>query len=68
MKDFVYSKKTYNFLKKNMIFSEPKKEEEIFDLWYRGYSNVEIGNEVNFSEGTIRNRKKDLMRRANQLI
>ena len=62
------SKKSYNFLLKNMIFSEPKKEREIFELWFKGYNNVQIGNEVNFSEGTIRNRKKELTRKARQLI
>ncbi len=68
LKDFKFSKKTYSFLMENMIFSEPKKEKEIFELWYKGYNNIQIGNEVNFSEATIRNRKRDLIKRANQLI
>ena len=51
-----------------MIFNEPKKEREIFELWYKGYNNIQISNEVNFSEGTIRNRKKELIQKASKLI
>ena len=68
MKDFKFSKKTYTYLLNNMIFNEPKKEREIFELWYKGYNNIQISNEVNFSEGTIRNRKKELIEKASKLI
>ena len=68
MKDFKFSKKTYNFLLENMIFNEPKKEREIFEMWFKGYNNIQISAEVNFSEGTIRNRKKELVEKASKLI
>lgn len=68
MKDFRFSKKTYDFLLENMIFNEPKKEKEIFEMWFKGYNNIQISAEVNFSEGTIRNRKKELVEKASKLI
>ena len=68
MKDFRFSKKTYDFLIENMIFNEPKKEREIFEMWFKGYNNIQISAEVNFSEGTIRNRKKELVEKASKLI
>lgn len=68
MKDFKFSKKTYDFLLENMIFNEPKKEKEIFEMWFKGYNNIQISAEVNFSEGTIRNRKKELVEKASKLI
>ncbi len=51
-----------------MYFNEAKKEKKIFELWRKGYNNCDIAKEVGYVEGTIRNRKKDLINRCNELL
>ena len=49
----------YNFVMASMYFNETKKEREILDLWRKGVNNCDIGKQVGYTEGTIRNRKKE---------
>lgn len=58
----------YKFIIKNVIFSEPKKEKEIFDLIIRGYTNMEIGYKVGMSTRTIYRRKRDIIEKILPLL
>ena len=58
----------YNFIIKNVIFNEPKKEKEIFDLLVRGYNTLEISDKIGMSERTIYRRKKQLKEKINSLF
>ena len=58
----------YNFIIKNVIFNEPKKEKEIFDLLVRGYNKLEISDKIGMSERTIYRRKKQLKEKINSLF
>ena len=37
-------------------------------MWHKGYNNCDIAKEVGYTEGTIRNRKKDLITRCKLLL
>ena len=50
----------YNYILKNVIFNEPKKEKEIFKLLVKGYNAPEIGEKIGMHERTIYRRKKDI--------
>lgn len=65
---FIENEHLFNFVMSTMYFSEARKEKEIFILWRKGYNNCDIAKEVGYTEGTIRNRKKDLTSRCNELI
>jgi len=58
----------YNFIVKNIIFNEPKKEKEIFDLLVKGYNTLEISDKIGMSERTIYRRKKQLKEKINSLF
>lgn len=65
---FIENEHLYNFILSSMYFNEAKKEKRIFELWRKGYNNCDIAKEVGYVEGTIRNRKKDLINRCNELL
>ena len=58
----------YNFIVKNIIFNEPKKEKEIFDLLVKGYNAIEIGDRIGMCERTIYRRKKELKQKIINLF
>lgn len=64
-KNLSITKKQFIFLIENMFFNEKKREKKIFDMWYKGYNNVEIANVLNLSSKTIYRRKKELLKRIN---
>lgn len=65
---FIENEHLYNFILTSMYFNEAKKEKEIFELWRKGYNNCDIAKQVGYTEGTIRNRKKELATRSTKLI
>ena len=65
---FIENEHLFNFVISTMYFNEAKKEKEIFELWRKGYNNCDIAKQVGYTEGTIRNRKKDLTERSNLLL
>ena len=65
VKNLSITKKQFIFLIENMFFNEKKREKKIFDMWYKGYNNVEIANVLNLSSKTIYRRKKELLKRIN---
>ena len=65
---FIENEHLFNFVITTMYFNEVKKEKEIFELWRKGYNNCDIAKQVGYTEGTIRNRKKDLIKRCNILL
>lgn len=65
---FIENEHLYNFIIATMYFSEAKHERKIFELWRKGYNNCDIAKEVGYTEGTIRNRKKELTIRCNNLL
>ena len=58
----------YNLLLNKMYFNKVRNEREVFELWHDGENNCTIAKKLNVSEGTVRNRKKALTVRANELI
>ena len=65
---FIENEHLYNFVLTTMYFNEARKEKEIFILWRKGYNNCDIAKQVGYTEGTIRNRKKELILRCNHLL
>lgn len=65
---FIENEYLFNFILNTMYFNEAKKERDIFILWRKGYNNCDIAKQVGYTEGTIRNRKKDLEKRCVLLI
>ena len=50
---FNMNKSKYDYILKNVIFNEPKKEKEIFKLLVKGYNAVEIGDKIGMAEYNI---------------
>jgi len=65
---FIENEHLFNFILTTMYFNEAKREKEIFELWRKGYNNCDIAKQVGYTEGTIRNRKKDLRERCDSLL
>ena len=66
--DFKMNINKYNFFVKNIIFNEPKKEKEIFDLLVKGYNAYEIGNKIGMCERTVYRRKNELKKKMISLF
>ena len=62
------SKTKYDYIVKNVIFNEPKKEKEIFKLLVKGYNAVEIGDKVGMAERTIYRRKESIKKKIQNFI
>lgn len=58
----------YNYILKNVIFNEPKKEREIFELSTKGYNNTEIGFKIGMSSKTVYRRKKEINKKIMHLL
>lgn len=65
---FEMSKYKYDYILKNVIFNEPKKEKEIFKLLVKGYNAVEIGDKIGMAERTIYRRKQSIRKKIQNLI
>lgn len=64
----IENKDLYNFLLSTMYFNNARNEREIFELWHNGENNCTIAKQLNVSEGTIRNRKKTLIAKAQETL
>lgn len=51
-----------------MYFNQARNEKEVFELWHYGENNCTIAKQLNVSEGTIRNRKKELVAKAKETL
>jgi len=65
---FEMNKSKYDYILKNVIFNEPKKEKEIFKLLVKGYNAIEIGDKVGMAERTIYRRKESIKKKIQNLI
>ena len=65
---FNMSKTKYDYIVKNVIFNEPKKEKEIFKLLVKGYNAVEIGDKVGMAERTLYRRKESIKKKIQNFI
>jgi len=65
---FNMNKSKYDYILKNVIFNEPKKEKEIFKLLVKGYNAVEIGDKIGMAERTIYRRKESIKKKIQNLI
>ena len=65
---FDMNKSKYDYILKNVIFNEPKKEKEIFKLLVKGYNAVEIGDKVGMAERTIYRRKANIRKKIQNFI
>ena len=65
---FIENEYIFNFVMTTMYLNEAKKERDILTLWRKGYNNCDIAKQVGYTEGTIRNRKKELEQRCNNLL
>lgn len=66
--NFIENKDLYNFALSMLYFNEAKKEKEVFELWHKGENNCNIAKEIGFVEGTVRNRKKEIAKKYNELL
>ena len=65
---FEMNKTKYDYIIKNVIFNEPKKEKEIFKLLVKGYNAIEIGDKLGMAERTIYRRKESIRKKIQNLI
>lgn len=65
---FIENENLFKYVMSSMYFNETKKEREILELWRKGVNNCDIGKQVGYTEGTIRNRKKELTKRINKFL
>lgn len=65
---FIENEYIFNFVMTTMYLNEAKKERDILTLWRKGYNNCDIAKQVGYTEGTIRNRKKELEQKCNILL
>lgn len=64
---FDYSVNKCKFIIENIVFNEPKKEREVFEMAVKGYNNTEIGAKIGLSEKSVYRRKKEIQRKILQL-
>ena len=55
-----YKPSIYEYIRKEFVFNEHKKEREILELLVKGKTCYEIAQEVGYSETTIKRRRKYL--------
>ena len=65
---FEMNKTKYDYIIKNVIFNEPKKEKEIFKLLVKGYNAIEIGDKIGMAERTVYRRKESIKKKIINLI
>ena len=60
--NFTYNYKPaiYDYIMRDLILDENKKEKEILSLLVKGKTCSQIAQEVGYSERTIQNRRKEL--------
>ena len=66
--NIIENKDLFGFLLNTMYFNNAKNEKEIFELWHEGENNCTIAKQLNISEGTVRNRKKQLIIKAKETL
>lgn len=64
---FDYSANKCKFIIENIVFNEPKKEREVFEMAVKGYNNTEIGSKIGLSEKSVYRRKKELQKKILRL-
>lgn len=62
MKHYTFNFKPtiYKYVLENVMFNESGKELEILELLIKGYTCLEIGDKVGYSERTIKRRRKSI--------
>ena len=65
---FLNDEALYEYIIANLAINPIQKEDKILELWKKGENNCYIANNVGYTEGTIRNRKKDIIKRYNAFI
>lgn len=65
---FIENEYLYKFVMTSMYLNEAQREREIMELWRNGENNVSIAKVVGYDEKTIRNRKKALVEKYNNLL
>lgn len=66
--NFIENENLYKFVMTSMYLNEAQKEREIMELWRRGENNTNIAKIVGYDEKTIRNRKRVLVEKYNNLL
>lgn len=65
---FKYKPAIYDYIMRDMILNEEKKEKEILSLLVRGKTCVQIALATNYSERTIQQRRKDIYEKTKDLM
>ena len=65
---FKYKPAIYDYIMKDIIWNEEKKEKEILSLLVKGKTCVQIGLATNYSERTIQQRRKDIYEKTKDLM
>lgn len=65
---FKYRPAIYEYIMKDIILNESKKEKEILSLLVKGFNCLQIGDIVGYSERTIQRRRKDIYEKTKDLM
>lgn len=68
MENYIEHQEIYQYVLDTLYFNNAKKERDIFIMWHDGENNCAIARRLHISEGTVRNRKKELNEKINDLL
>lgn len=63
-----YKPAIYDYIMRDMILNEEKKEKKILELLVKGKTCYQIANEVGYSERTVQRRRKDIYDKTRDLM
>lgn len=63
-----YKPAIYEYIMRDFVLNEEKKEKEILELLVKGKTCSQIAQEVGYSERTIQNRRKDIYEKTKDLM
>lgn len=63
-----YKPAIYEYIMRDFILNEEKKEKEILELLVKGKTCSQIAQEVGYSERTIQSRRKDIYEKTKDLM
>lgn len=65
---FNYKPAIYDYIMRDLCLNERNQEKKILELIVKGYTCNEIGQQVGYSERTIKRRRKDIYEKTKDLM
>nr|DAG78619.1 MAG TPA: helix-turn-helix protein [Caudoviricetes sp.] len=65
---FNFKPSIYNFVLTSIPLNEYHKEKEILELLVKGYSCIEIGDKLGYSERTIKRRRRSIYEKTKEYM